>query len=258
MITLKDILQDKEREVRERKAREPLALLKDKISQAPPLRDFKKALQGKGLKAIAEIKEKSPSTGLISRMDIPKIAREYEASKHCCAISVLTDKKYFGGDIKWLKKVKDETTKPILRKDFIIDEYQIYESRLYGADAILLIATILSRNKLRRFFDIAGDLGLACLIESHYREDLAKIPAGAPIYGLNNRDLSGDFSIDVEVTRRLIKYIPRGKIIIAESGLETREDINFIKSLRRVKAVLIGTSILKTPHPRKTLDKLIS
>lgn len=259
MITLKDILRDKEREVRERKAREPLSLLKDKISQAPPLRNFKKALQGKGLKAIAEIKEKSPSTGLIAtRVDITKIAREYEASKHCCAISVLTDKKYFGGDIQWLKKVKDETTKPILRKDFIIDEYQIYESRLYGADAILLIATILSRDNLRRFFDIARDLGLACLIESHYREDLAKIPAGAPIYGINNRDLSGDFSIDVEVTRRLIKYIPRGKIIIAESGLVTREDINFIKSLRRVKAVLIGTSIIKTPHPRKTLDKLIS
>lgn len=255
-ITLKDILADKRKEIEKRKKEEPLSLLKEKIIYAPRLRDFRTSLQGKELKAIAEIKEKSPSTGLIARVDVAALAREYEKSRYCCAISVLTDKKYFGGDINWLLKVKTETTKPVLRKDFILDEYQIYEARAYGADAILLMAAILSRDKLDRFFKIARGLGLACLIESHSPEDLNKIPGEARIYGLNNRNLKGDFSVNLKVTERLLSYIPWNKIVVAESGIGNKKDINYIRSLKRVRAVLIGTSILKTGHPGRALDSL--
>jgi len=278
-ITLKDILKDKQCEIEKRKTRESIGVLKGKIKSLPPVRNFKKAISVRGkLMAIAEIKKKSPSAGLITKLDyigtyrkrtyaigrrpilldVTTIARQYEANNHCCAISVLTNKKYFGGDIKFLNEVKDVTTKPVLRKDFIIDEYQVYESRVYGADCILLISAILSRKKLNRLFDIARGLGLRCLIESHYREDLTKVPAQAEIYGINNRDLAGGFSIDLEVSKKLIKHIPAGKIIVVESGIKTKKDINFIRSLRRVNAVLIGTSILKEPHPGKALDTLLS
>ena len=255
-IRLKNIIRDKRQEVKERKIREPIGLLKKRIKSLPPVRNFKKAISGKNLLAIAEIKKKSPSAGIVTKLDALKIARGYEKSSHCCAISVLTDKKYFGGDIKLLNKVKGVTTKPLLRKDFIIDEYQIYESRAYGADMILLIASILSQKKLKEFFDIAKNLGLACLIESHSIEDINKIPAKADIYGINTRDLAGNFSTDLDVSKKLIKYIPAKKIIVVESGIKTAEDINFVKSLKRVSAVLIGTSILKSPYPGKALDKI--
>jgi len=252
-VTLRDILRDKRQEIKRRKIKESIPLLKKKIKSLPPVRDFS---VGAELTAIAEIKKKSPSAGIITRLAPTTIAREYEASNHCCAISVLTDKKYFGGDIKLLKKVKDVTTRPVLRKDFIIDEYQIYESRAYGADAILLISSILSQKKLKRLFDMAKRLGLACLIESHCREDLAKVPAQAEIYGINNRNLASGFSTNLEVSKKLIRYIPAGKIIVVESGVESAADITFIKSLKRVNAVLIGTSILRKPQPGKALDRL--
>ncbi len=265
-ISLKDILRDKRKEVERRKAKEPIELLKKKISSLPPVRDFKKAIFGTAshqcigkrgnLMTIAEIKKKSPSAGFISGVEPIKIAREYEASRHCCAISVLTDKKYFGGNINLLKIVKSVTRKPILRKDFIIDEYQLYESRAYGADMILLIAGILSQKKLRHFLKIAKNLGLSCLIESHSLKDLKKIPEGAEIYGINNRDMARDFSVNPYTAKKLIRYIPPKKIIVVESGIKTKEDINFIMSLKRVNAVLIGTSILKSPHPGKALERL--
>ena len=255
-ITLKNILRDKRQEIEEKKIQESIRVLKGKIKSLPPVKDFKKAISGRNFTAIAEIKKKSPSAGLITKLDTASIAREYETSKSCCAISILTDKKYFGGDIKFLNKVKDVTTKPVLRKDFIIDEYQIYESRVYGADCILLISAILSQKKLNRLFDIARGLGLRCLIESHYREDLTKVPAQAEIYGINNRDLAGGFSTNLEVSKKLIKHIPAGKIIVVESGIKTKSDIEFIKSLKQINAVLIGTSILKKPHPGKALDRL--
>ena len=268
-MTLKDILKNKQYEIEDRKAQESIGLLKKKIKSLPSVRNFKKAISvGKAipakqgvrgkLMAIAEIKKKSPSAGLITKLEVTTIARQYEANNHCCAISVLTDKKYFGGDIKLLNKVKDVTTKPVLRKDFIIDEYQIYESRVYGADCILLISAILSRKKINRLFDIARGLGLRCLIESHSQEDLTKVPARAEIYGINNRDLAGGFSTNLEISKKLIKHIPAGKIIVVESGIKTKKDIEFIKSLRRVNAVLIGTSILREPQPGQALDRLLS
>lgn len=257
-ITLKDILENKRREVERNKADFPLRLLRKKIAWAGSLRNFKEAIHKKKLMAIAEIKMRSPSAGIITNLDAASIAAEYEKSRYCCAISVLTDEKYFGGDIKLLSKVRSQTTKPILRKDFIIDEYQIYEARAYRADMLLLIAAILSRKKLKKFFEIAGDIGLPCLIESHSIEDLKKIPDEAEIYGINTRDLAHDFSTNLDVSKKLIGHIPAGKIIIVESGIETKRDIEFIKSLKRVDAVLIGTSILKTPHPGKTLDIIFS
>jgi indole-3-glycerol phosphate synthase len=255
-ITLKDILRDKRQEVEQKKSKEPIGIFKKKIASCLPVRDFTGRISGEKLMAIAEIKKKSPSAGLITGLSAVRIAREYEASSYCCAISVLTDKKYFGGDVKLLKKIKSVTTRPVLRKDFIIDEYQIYESRAYGADMILLIAGILSKEELKRFFGIARHLGLACLIESHSPEDIKKIPPEANIYGINTRALAGDFSTDLNTAKKLIKYIPEKKIIVVESGIATKNDIEFVKSLKQINAVLIGTSILRKPHPGQALDKL--
>jgi indole-3-glycerol phosphate synthase len=255
-IILNAIINEKKREIRERKLKVPLTALKQKIASFASLRDFKKAISGDRLSAIAEIKTKSPSYGIITKLDLKEIAQEYENSKNCKAISVLTDKKYFGGDISWLKLIKTKTTKPILRKDFILDEYQVYESRLYGADAILLIATILSKRKLYQLFKLAKRLGMACLVEVHSQKDIKKVPHQAEIYGINTRDLSGGFSTNLDLAKELIEYIPKDKIVVVESGLKTKRDIKFIKSLKRVNAVLIGTSILKSPHPGKALDRL--
>lgn len=255
-ITLKAILKDKSLEIKNRKARRPLRQLREEIRDALPVRNFRERITKGQLMAIAEIKKKSPSVGRITKLDTVSIAREYEKSIYCCAISVLTDKKYFGGDINSLKVVKSCTTKPILRKDFVIDEYQIYEARSYGADMILLISSILSKQKLSRFISLAVEIGLLPLVEVHTPEDIKKVPPEAEVYGINNRNLMSDFSTDINVSKKLLRYIPRKKIIIVESGLETRKDIAFIKSLKRVNAILIGTSILRQAHPGRALDRL--
>lgn len=262
-ITLKEILKNKDKEIKDWKKKENIEELKRKIAKSLPIRDFKSAFYKdiKSIGIIAEIKAKSPSENVITEEEPLKIAEEYEKSK-AVAISVLTDV-YFGGRLDLMEEVKRQTSKPILRKDFIMDEYQIYQSRAYGADAVLLISYILSKEKLNKFIKISKELGIECLVELHYKKDLKIIPEEAEIYGINNRDLLNGFKTDLNVTFKLVKYIPKGKLIISESGIKTPDDITRLKNVG-VNGVLTGTSILKTLKeskgysPQKAIDFLLS
>jgi len=193
---------------------------------------------------IAELKKASPSRGIIRGDFNPtKIALSCQANG-ASALSVLTDERFFEGSLKILREVKERVTIPILRKDFIIDEYQIYESIYWGADAILLIANILTAEELTRFYKISKKLGMDALVEVHTEEDVEKaLKSGAAIIGINNRDLN-TFRVDISTTQRLVRLIPDSKITISESGIKTYEDVMFLKSLG-VDAVLIGETFME-------------
>jgi indole-3-glycerol phosphate synthase len=194
---------------------------------------------------IAEIKKASPSKGILRGDFNPvKIAITYQANG-AHAISVLTDERFFEGRLEYIKKIKEHISLPVLRKDFFIDEYQIYESVLAGADAILLICELLSTDEMRDFYRLATSLGLDVIVEAHNEEDLDKALAiDAAIIGINNRDLH-TFKVDITTTQRLIRLVPPGKIIVSESGIKQYEDIMFLKSLG-VNAVLIGEAFMET------------
>lgn len=207
---------------------------------------------------IAEIKKASPSVGVILEQYSPgRVARIYE-SNNADAISILTEEKHFQGDIYHLSVVKEVTSLPVLRKDFIIDEYQVYESRYYGADAILLIASLLFTSELQRFLDIAKELGLYCLVEVHTEHDLKKVlDTNAEIIGINNRSLV-TLKTDIRVTERLRPKIPKGKIVVSESGIRSKEDIKLLKDLD-VNAILIGHYLLEQKENiGKTLKELLA
>lgn len=218
----------------------------------PSNRDFKKSLMGKN-RLIAEIKKGSPNF-LRKDFDLVSIAKSYE-KYDIAAISVVTDKRLFYSDISFLEIVHKLTTKPILRKDFIIDEIQIYESRLYGADAILLIASLLSPAQIDRFIEVSTKLGMDCLVEVHTKEELKKVlKTKAEIIGINNRDLN-TLKIDLHTTLELIKYIPKDCIVVSESGFTDKEDIKLVKD--KVNAFLIGSWIMKSKDIEATLTKIL-
>lgn len=223
-------------------------------------RSFFDALNKKNGRAlIAEVKFASPSKGLIYKGKVGaetavKIAKIYEKNG-ASAISVLTDEKYFKGNFEYLKKIKEATKKvPILCKDFIVSEYQIFKAREYGADAILLIAKLLSETQLKQFLKVARDLGMECLVEVHDEEELLKVlKTDAKIIGINNRNLS-NFTIDLETTNRLVKMIPKDKIIVAESGISSREDLKKLDS--RVNAILVGSALMSSKNITKKIHEL--
>lgn len=247
-----------------------IALAKQKISlwevqgqllnRYKPARNFKTALTvpWNRLHVIAEVKKASPSAGVIVEQYSPgRIARIYE-SYDADAISVLTEEKHFQGDIYHLSVVKEIVSLPVLRKDFIIDEYQIYESRYYGADAILLIASLLFTSELQRFLDIAKGLGLHCLVEVHTEHDLKKVlDTDAEIIGINNRSLV-TLKTDIRVSERLRPKIPKGKIVVSESGIRSKEDIKLLKDLK-VNAILMGHYLLEQKESMgKALKELLA
>ena len=188
---------------------------------------------------IAEIKKASPSKGILREdFNLVKIAEDYQ-SAGASAVSVLTDEVFFGGDVSFVGKVKEAVPMPVLRKDFIIDEYQIYQSALIEADCVLLIADILKKEEILNLLSIAKLLNIEVLVESNTQEALEKtLSSGAQLVGINNRDLN-NFEVDIKTTERLIGQIPKDRIIISESGIKTPLDVNFLKSLG-VNAVLIG------------------
>lgn len=197
---------------------------------------------GHGLNLIAEFKRKSPMKGWIRQYAEPEeIAKLYEECG-ASAISVLTDS-YFDGKLEHLKSVRETVRLPILRKDFIIDPDQIYESRVYGADAILLIAALLETKRLKDYIQIAESLGMECLVESRNEKDLEKaVEAGAKIFGINNRNWD-DGSIDTSTTLRLLPYVPEGKPVVTESGILSYEDVKKFHDTR-VNAMLVGEGIM--------------
>lgn len=194
---------------------------------------------------IAEIKKASPSKGILRGDFNPvKIAITYQSSG-ASAISILTDERFFEGNLEYIKKVKESISLPVLRKDFIIDEYQIYESVAGGADAILLISELLSTSEMIKFYNLATSLGLDVLVEAHNEEDVEKAAAaGALIIGINNRDLHS-FKVDLGVTQKLMRYIPQNMVKVSESGIKSHEDVMFLKSLG-VNAVLIGEAFMES------------
>lgn len=213
-------------------------------------RDFKAHIKGKN-NIIAEIKKASPSNSRLNRdIDIIKTTKIY--NRYANAISVVTDKEFFGGDVKDIKIIKQHTSLPILRKDFIIEESQIYESRFYGADAILLIASILSKEQINKYIKIAKKLSMDLVVEVHSKEELDKVlSTDAEIIGINNRNLK-NFVIDIRTTLRLKKHIPKDKLIISESGIESFQEVNDLNS----NAVLIGTAILTSKNIKEKISKL--
>lgn len=235
----------------------PLKSLKSMIAEAGEPRDFRSAIKrnhiGK-IKLIAEIKKASPSKGIIrERFDPIEIATIYE--KKADAISVLTEEDFFRGRLEFISAVKTITTIPLLRKDFIFDEYQIYESRANEADAILLIAAILSKNQAEEYLHLAGELGLSVLFEVHDLKELEMaLSVNAEIIGINNRDLK-TMKIDLNTTYIIKKEIPSDKIVVSESGIKTRNDILRLESAG-IDAVLIGASFMEAKDIGKKIEEL--
>lgn len=242
---LDKILQQKRTELNKEKCEIPLEILKKNLNSFPRL-DFKKAIGRKNrINIIAEIKKASPSRGLIVSSDFhpDEIAKIYQKS-NVSAISILTEKEFFKGEIDFIPLVKKVVNIPVLRKDFIIDEYQIYQSKVYGADAILLIVRILNSQKLRDYLKLARELFLDCLVEIHNEKELETArDAGAEIIGINNRDLD-TFGIDLETTLRLAPLI-KGEIIVSESGIRTKDDILRLKKAG-INAFLIGEALMES------------
>lgn len=204
---------------------------------------------------IGEIKKASPSKGIIKEDFCPlQIGKVYHENK-VEAISILTEDKYFKGSNLYLKQVREITNLPILRKDFIIDAYQIYQSKLLGADAVLLIGSILTKEQLLDFQNIAKALQVDCLLEVHNRQELeTALETGGEIIGINNRNLK-DFTIDIKNTEKLMKFIPGDKTVISESGIHSKDHMDYLKSLG-VNGVLIGESLMKAPSIGDKLREL--
>jgi len=220
-----------------------------------PTRNFKSALQKDKISFICEVKKASPSKGIICENFNPvEIAKKYE-NAGADAISVLTEEFYFSGRSEYLTEIRKEASIPIIRKDFIIDSYQIYEARAIGADAILLIAGLLSVDRIIEFKKISQGLGLDCLVEVHNEEELKKvIEAKCDIIGINNRNLK-TFEVSLETTSRLSEMIPQGCVIVSESGIVSHKDIEFVKN-SGANAVLIGETLMRSHNIAKTLKNL--
>ncbi len=249
-----DIVLNKKKEVEARKKALPLSKLQKRLK--PSDRDFKASLLRPGLSLIAEVKKASPSEGVLKKNFSPeKIAKLYEEAG-ARAISVLTDQKYFQGKLEYLQKARAVTyVTPLLCKDFIIDEYQIFEARAFGAHAVLLMASLLNESQIKHFLHVVGELKMAALCEVHTEEELKTVlRAGAEIIGVNNRDL-GSFTVDLKTTIHLAKLVPEGKILVAESGIHSRNDIE--KLPKKVKAILVGTTLMKSVDPKRKITELI-
>ena len=242
---LDDIVAAKRQEVARQKETVPLSALRESIaSQQRPL-DLSGALTGGGVRLIAEVKKASPSRGLLCPdFDAVRLANTY-ASNGAAAISVLTDPR-FQAEISHLAQVKDTGASqlaPVLRKDFIFDPYQVYEARAAGADALLLIVAILSIEQLRELLALSRELGMQCLVEVHDEAELqVALDAGAEVVGINNRDLR-TFTTDLAVTERLAPLVPRGKIIVSESGISNQDHLRRLGK-HRVNAVLVGEALV--------------
>jgi indole-3-glycerol phosphate synthase len=253
MDFLRTIVARKQDEVAERTKRAPLEALRDR--PLPEVRNFAAALRRPGLSAIAEIKRKSPSKGpLREDLDPCEIARSYE-DNGAAAISVLTDREFFGGDPDDLTKVKQAVSLPVLRKDFIIHPYQLHESRSMGADAALLIVRILSSAQLTEYVALARELGLATLVEVHDEHELDQaVQSEAQIVGVNNRNLD-TFDVSLETALRLRPRIPAHRTAVAESGIHTREDVARLEQAG-YDAFLVGESLTTAADPGTKLREL--
>ncbi len=256
---LKKILARKREEVIERSASLPMDALKVQVETAPPVRDFVGAMQAKlaaGKSAvIAEIKKASPSKGVLRENFQPaEIARSYEKGGAAC-LSVLTDRDFFQGCEAYLQQARAACNLPVIRKDFIIDDYQLYEARAIGADAVLLIVAALDDAQLVSLANLAEQLGMAVLVEVHNADELERARAlKTPLFGVNNRNLK-TFEVSLQNTIELLAAMPDGCIVITESGIHAREDVELMRS-NRVNSFLVGEAFMRCEDPGRRLAEL--
>ena len=247
----------KEEEVAVARNATPLEELKARVRDLPPPRDFKKALAGEGVSLIAEVKRSSPSAGTITaELDPGRVAFLYEKAG-AAAVSVLTESRYFGGMLEDLKAARKAIGLPVLRKDFIIDEYQIYESRAAGADAVLLISEMLGEEKIARLLEVIRELRMEALVEAHGDKTLADaIGAGAGIIGINNRNLK-TLRVDLKTSLRLLCWIPDDRIRVAESGIKNQREAALMRE-GGADAVLVGSALIESEDPVSKIKELLS
>jgi indole-3-glycerol phosphate synthase len=271
-MILDEIVESKAAELAERKQTVPLTALQERIRvQFFEEPDFTAALKGDGVRLIAEVKKASPSRGVICpNFDPIELARTY-AQSGAAAISVLTEERYFGGSLEHLSAISQEMERlgvdgaeidrkeriiPVLRKDFIFDPYQVYESKAFGATALLLIVAILSDNQLTELLSLSHELGMKCLVEVHNEAEVERaIMSGAQIIGINNRDLK-TFAIDLETTRRLRPLIPQNRIVVSESGIKDRGDVQKLQQWG-VDAMLVGEALVAAGDVAEKVKELL-
>jgi indole-3-glycerol phosphate synthase len=253
---LDEILEHKSGELRERQTRVPLGLLQERAAEQPPARSMARALVGGGVRVIAEVKRRSPSKGLLAaELDPARTAGTY-AAYGAAAISVLTDEKFFAGSLEDLEAVRRAVDLPVLRKDFVLSGYQVVEARAHGADAVLLIVAALDPDSLSDLLQEARLLGMDALVEVHTEEEMeAALDCGAPLIGVNNRDLR-TFVTDLETTRRLAPMVPDGHVLVSESGIHSREQVEELGRLG-VHAVLVGEALVSAPSAGEKLRELV-
>jgi indole-3-glycerol phosphate synthase len=257
-VTILDkIVENKRREIEQRRARTPERELETRLADVPPARDFRAALEaGPAVSVIGEVKKASPSAGVLrADFDPVAIARTY-ASHGAAAISVLTDEPFFQGHLSYLTAIRAAVSPPLLRKDFLLDRYQLLEARAAGADAVLMIAEILDDATLARLLGEAGELGLQALVEFYDPKNLARVLAcGARLIGVNNRDLR-TFVTRLEHTLDVAARVPPDCCLVSESGIRTRADILRLQQAG-VRAVLIGETFMRAADIGGKLDELL-
>jgi len=257
-MILDRIVSHNRQELEAKKRSLPVVELQTLASEQPQAIDLALALRGDGIQLIAEVKKASPSRGIIRPdFDPAKIATIY-AANGAAAISVLTEAKHFQGSLDHLKDIRQTLPKklPLLRKDFIFEPYQIYESRAYGADSLLLIAAILEPQRLQELLGISHELNMSCLVEVHNEAEVEiALKSQARIVGINNRDLA-TFNVDIATTERLRPLIPPDRIVVSESGIKKRTDIEKLSRLG-IDAVLIGESLMSAPDIAARMRELL-
>jgi len=257
MNILENILENTRQEVAVSKKILPLEQLREMPGFQRQCFSLMKALQHEKVSIIAEIKKASPSKGII-RKDFNHFSLAQEYSENgASAISILTDRKYFQGNIRFISDVRTSVSLPILRKDFIVDSYQLTEAKAFGADAVLLITSALESKQLHDLHDEANELGLDCLVEVHDEQEFAALDLKqVKIVGINNRNLS-DFTVDITTTLRVASQIPKDITIVSESGISTRADIDHLTE-HGIYTVLIGESLMRAESPGKELKSLLT
>ena len=254
---LEQIVKFKREEVESAKQKVPLAQLEKNFNRFKK-KNFAETIKKSGRASlIAEIKQRSPSAGVLRENFSPVQIAEIYQRAGAAAISVLTDGKFFGGALEFVSRVKSKADLPVLRKEFIIDVYQIYESKSAGSDAILLIAELLTAGQLKDFLKKAGELELDALVEAHDADNLKKaLEAGAEIVGINNRSLV-DFKVDISLSEKLIPQIPEDRIKVSESGIKSAAEVIFLKNLG-VDAVLIGETLMRAADITGKIKQIMS
>lgn len=259
-MILEEIAEKTKARVEDEKKSLPLAQLKAMAGELPVHRNgieypFEKALSKDGMSFICEVKKASPSKGVIAEhFPYREIAGEYEKAG-ADAISVLTEPFYFRGSDEYLREIRETVSIPLLRKDFTVDEYMIYQAKLIGADAVLLICAILSDMQLQEYAGLAHDLGLSALVEAHDEEEVGRaLKSGAGIVGVNNRNLK-DFTVDITNSVRLRRLVPKEVLFVSESGMKTREDIVRLEE-NGTNAVLIGETLMRSADKAAMLRQL--